>query len=51
MKTLKTNDGQFIMTVYKFDDLQGNTRQKALDEHYDFLNSTNEVENEQGEMV
>jgi hypothetical protein len=51
MKQITTNDLQVSITGFEFADLKGKAREKALQDHYEFMASVNEEENEQGELV
>ena len=50
MKEITTENG-LTFTGFEFKDLTGKVRENVLNEHYQFLAETNEVENEDGEMV
>lgn len=51
MKTIKTLDDNFTFTAFEFGDLKGRAREHALLEHYTFMSSINEEEDEAGKMV
>jgi hypothetical protein len=51
MKQITTNDNRISITGFEFADLKGKAREKALQDHYEFMSSVNEEENSQGELV
>jgi len=50
MKKIKVENG-LEFDAFEIADLKGNVRENVLIEHYNFLASLNECENEDGEMV